>query len=123
MKTLPSPKLITIKTQCANLYKANSNKEKVKIEQFYYETVLEPNTKKLGNSPMFLHSLHGTLVFSYPLNVLNVITNNQKIHKQQRRHPQALIVLQDHHQQNNVINNKIRSTLQKSHHTFGEAIP
>jgi hypothetical protein len=61
MKTLLSPKLITIKTQCENLYKAKSSKEKVKMEQFCYEPVLEPNTKKFGNSPRFLTHTHTTL--------------------------------------------------------------
>jgi hypothetical protein len=61
MKTKLSPKLITIETQCGNLYKANSCWEKVKTEQFCYGTVLEPNTKKLCNSPSFLTHTHTTL--------------------------------------------------------------
>jgi hypothetical protein len=58
---LLSPKLITIETQCRNLYKAKSSKEKAKMEKFCYETILEPNTKKLGNSPSFLTHTHTTL--------------------------------------------------------------
>jgi hypothetical protein len=61
MKMLLSPKLITIKTQCGNLLKANSSKEKAKTGQFCYETVLEPNTKNLGNSLSFLTHTHTTL--------------------------------------------------------------
>jgi hypothetical protein len=61
MKTLLSPKLMTIKKQCGNLYKVNSSKEKVKTEQHCYEIVPELNTKKLGNSPSFLTHTHTTL--------------------------------------------------------------
>jgi hypothetical protein len=61
MKTLLSPKLITIETQCGNLHKANSGKEKAKIELFCYETVLELNTKKFSNSPSFLTHTHTTM--------------------------------------------------------------
>jgi hypothetical protein len=61
MKTLLSPKLITIETQCGNLHKANNGKEKVKTELFCYETVLEPNTKQLSNSPSFQTHTHMTL--------------------------------------------------------------
>jgi hypothetical protein len=61
MKTLLSPKLITIEMQCGNLHKANSGKKRAKIGQFCYETVPEPNTKKLGNSPSFLTHTYMTL--------------------------------------------------------------
>jgi hypothetical protein len=39
----------------------NNSKEKAKTEQFCCETVLEPTTKKLGNSPNFLTHTHTTL--------------------------------------------------------------
>jgi hypothetical protein len=53
--------LITIETQCGNLYKPNISKEKAKTKQFCYETVLERNTKKLDNSPSFLSHTHMAL--------------------------------------------------------------
>jgi hypothetical protein len=48
----------------------------------------------------------GHWYFHTHFNVLNINRNNQKFHKQQRRHPQALIVLQP-------TNNKIRSSTTK----------
>jgi hypothetical protein len=53
MKTLLSPSWSQSKSTCRILYKVNSSKEKAKTEQFRYKTVLELNTKKLGNSPSF----------------------------------------------------------------------
>jgi hypothetical protein len=40
------------------MYKANSSKEKVKLELFPKDSVPELNTTKLGNSPKFLTNTH-----------------------------------------------------------------
>jgi hypothetical protein len=42
------------------MYKANSSKEKAKLELFSKNSVLELNTTKLGNSPSFLTITHMT---------------------------------------------------------------
>jgi hypothetical protein len=61
MKSNTKPQVDHNRTQCGILHKANNSKEKVKTEQFYCETVMEPNTKKLGNSRSFPTDTHMTL--------------------------------------------------------------
>jgi hypothetical protein len=53
MKSNTKPQVDHNRTQCGILHKANNSKEKAKTEQFCCEAVLEPNTKKLDNSPSF----------------------------------------------------------------------
>jgi hypothetical protein len=53
MKSNTKPQVDHNRTQCGILHKVNNSNEKAKTEQFFCETVLEPNTKKLGNPPSF----------------------------------------------------------------------
>jgi hypothetical protein len=39
----------------------NISKEKVKMGLFYYDSVLELNTKNIGNSPSFISITHTAL--------------------------------------------------------------
>jgi hypothetical protein len=50
-------------------------------------------------------------------------TNNQNLHKQQKKTFATLIVLLKPQTTNKGINNKIRLTLQKPQHSFIDAIP
>jgi hypothetical protein len=60
-KHVTNPIIKSSKSKYRNLYKANSNKLKVKMELFPKEFVLELNTKNLGNSISFLTITHITL--------------------------------------------------------------
>jgi hypothetical protein len=75
MKTLLSPSWSQSRSTSGNLLKVSSSKEKAKTEQFCYETVLERNTKKLGNSPFLTHT-HTTLSAkrfeNYRISTINV---------------------------------------------------
>jgi hypothetical protein len=58
-ENITNPKLITF-GKYRNLYKANSGKEKAKMELFSEDSVRELNTTKLENSPSFLTITHTT---------------------------------------------------------------